>query len=149
MKTIIIPDLDPDDDESAEEYIHRATDPETGVFSAIYVEPLDDPSLDRDMARALAVRLLSLAQVWDREEAERENPEYVANMVTLDKGEPGCPDTIVMMDARNVVTHSMSTASARAVARSLTSLADQVDAAAGPVLRRLPDVDRDLRERDV
>ncbi|MDF2047288.1 hypothetical protein P2P98_14065 [Microbacterium sp. Kw_RZR3] len=149
MTTITIPELDPYDQESAEEYIHRATDPQTGGFSAIYVEPLDDNHLDRGMARALAVRLLSLAQVWDREEAERANPEYVANMVTLDKGEPGCPDPIVIMDARNVVTHSMSTTSARAVARALTGLADQVDAAAGTVLRRLSDVDEQLRDRDV
>ncbi|MDQ1122167.1 hypothetical protein [Microbacterium trichothecenolyticum] len=149
MKTITIPNLDPFDQETAEEYIHRAMDPNTGVFAGIYVDRLDDPSLDRGTARAIAVRLLSLADAWDREDAERENPEYVANMVTLDKGEPGCPDPIVLMDARNMVTHSMSTTSARSVARALTNLADQVDAAKGVVLRRLPSVDDELRERDV
>lgn len=147
-KTVVIPELDPFDQENAEDYVHRATDPDTGAFTAIYVEPLDDNHLDRGMARALAVRLLALAEMWDREEAERANPEFQANMVTLDKGEPGCADPIVIMDARNVVTHSMSTTSARAVARALTGLADQVDAAAGTVLRRFPDVDEELRERD-
>ncbi|MEX8031703.1 hypothetical protein AB6V29_01560 [Microbacterium sp. 20-116] len=130
MKTITIPDLDPFDQESAEEYIHRAADPFTGEFSAIFVEPLDDPSLSRGMARALALRLLHLAGLWDYEEAERDNPEFVANMVTLDKGEPGCSDPIVIMDARNTVTHSMSAASARAVARALNGLADHVEAQA-------------------
>lgn len=130
MKTITIPALDPFDVEGAEEYVHRAVEPFTGVFSAIRLDPLDDPSLSRGMARALAVRLLHLVDVWDHEEAERNNPEAVANMVTLDKGEPGCPDLIVLMDARNVVTHSMSATSARAVARALNGLADHVEAQA-------------------
>ncbi|OZD48588.1 hypothetical protein CH252_18830 [Rhodococcus sp. 06-1477-1B] len=135
MKTITIPDLDPFDMEGAEEYVHRAVEPFTGFFSAIRMDPLEDPSLSRGMARALAIRLLHLAGVWDHEEAERNNPEFVANMVTLDKGEPGCSDPIVIMDARNVVTHSMSAASARAVARALNGLADHVEAqAAAPTM---------------
>lgn len=130
MKTFTIATPDPYDTEFAEETVHRGTDPRTGAFSSIVVEDFGDPCLSRGYARAIAVRLLGLADLWDREEAERDNPEYVANMVTLDKGEPGCPDPIVIMDAKNVVTHSMSVNSARAVARALNGLADHVEAQA-------------------
>lgn len=70
MRTITIPNLDPFEEENAQDYIHHCSDhPGTTKFSAIYVEPLDDPFLSRGAARAFAARLLALADEWDRQEA--------------------------------------------------------------------------------
>jgi hypothetical protein len=70
MRTLTIPDLDPFEEENAQDYIHHVSDsPETKKFSAIYIEPLDDPFLSRGAARAFASRLLALADEWDRQEA--------------------------------------------------------------------------------
>lgn len=85
--TITIPEPDRFDVEDAEEVVHLARDVETRDISSIYVD-LNDPFLTRGGARAIAARLLALADEWDR------------------------------IDAR-------------------------------PKLRRLPDVDEELRERDV
>lgn len=85
--TVTIPEPDRFDVEDAEEVVHLARDVETRDISSIYVD-LNDPFLTRGGARAIAARLLALADEWDRIQAR-------------------------------------------------------------PKLRRLPDVDEELRERDV
>ncbi|KQR85192.1 hypothetical protein [Microbacterium sp. Leaf179] len=86
--TVTVPAVDPFDIEFAEEVIHLSHDVETGDTASIYVEEFNDPHLNRGSARAVGLRLLALADEWDRIEAR-------------------------------------------------------------PKLRRLPDVDEELRERDV
>jgi len=86
--TVTLPEIDPLDAEFAEDYVHLSRDLATGDIASIYVEQFDDPHLNRDSARAVALRLLYLADEWEQ-----------------------------------------------VVAR--------------PKLRRLPDVDEELRERDV
>ena len=87
-EAVTIPALDPFDAEFAEDYVHLSRDLVTGDVCSIYVEQFDDPHLNRGSARAVGLRLLALADEWDRIEAR-------------------------------------------------------------PKLRRLPDVDEELRERDV
>lgn len=87
QRTVTVPEPDRFDREDAEEVVHLARDPETGTQTGIYVE-LNDPFLNREGARAVALRLIELAADWD------------------------------FMESR-------------------------------PKLRRLPDVDERLRERDV
>lgn len=85
--TVTIPEPDRFDVEDAEDVVHLARDVETGDISSIYVD-LNDPHLNRGSARAIGLRILTLADEWD------------------------------VIEAR-------------------------------PKLRRLPDVDEELRERDV
>lgn len=68
MTTITIPEIDPMDREDAEDVVHLAKDPETGTQTGIYVD-LNDPFLNRASARAIASRLLELADDWDHLEA--------------------------------------------------------------------------------
>ncbi|KQR88740.1 hypothetical protein [Microbacterium sp. Leaf179] len=68
MRTITVPEPEPFDEEDAEEVIHLTRDVETDNVSAIYVD-LNDPFLNRPGARAIALRLLALADEWDRLEA--------------------------------------------------------------------------------
>lgn len=68
MKTITVPELDPIDAEDAEEVVHLARDAETGTHSGIYVE-LNDPFLTPNGARAIALRLLELADDLEHLEA--------------------------------------------------------------------------------
>lgn len=69
-RTLTIPDVDPFDEEFAQDYVHHCSDHAGTIeFSAIYVENLDDPFLTRAGARAIAARLLDLAEEWDRQEA--------------------------------------------------------------------------------
>ncbi|MEV7768310.1 hypothetical protein [Microbacterium sp. NPDC086615] len=69
MTTITIPEPDRFDAEFAEEVIHLSRDVETGEPATIYVDTLEDPHLSRGSARAIAHRLLTLAEEWDRIEA--------------------------------------------------------------------------------
>ncbi|WP_270353253.1 hypothetical protein [Microbacterium testaceum] len=66
--TVTTPEPDRFDIEDAEEVVHLARDVETGEVSSVYVD-LNDPFLTRGGARAIAARLLALADEWDRTEA--------------------------------------------------------------------------------
>ncbi|WP_270353550.1 hypothetical protein [Microbacterium testaceum] len=69
MTAVTIPQLDPFDVEFAEDYIQLSRDVATNEIASIYVEHFDDPHLTRGNARAVALRLLALADEWDQVEA--------------------------------------------------------------------------------
>lgn len=67
--TVTVPEPDPFEREFAEDYVHPSRDLVTNDIASIYVEQFDDPHLTRGNARAVALRLLALADEWDRTEA--------------------------------------------------------------------------------
>ncbi|MDQ1084188.1 MULTISPECIES: hypothetical protein [Microbacterium] len=67
--TLTVPEPDPFDREFAEDYVHVSRDLASGEVDSIYVEQFDDPHLSRSNARAVGLRLLALADEWDRVEA--------------------------------------------------------------------------------
>ncbi|MCJ1708722.1 hypothetical protein [Microbacterium sp. VKM Ac-2923] len=109
---VALPAVDPFEAEFAEEYVHLSRDLIAGDPCSIYVEQFDDPHLSRGNARAVGLRLLALADEWDR------------------------------IDATGGARHAPSVP-IQAYA------ADRYDDARRSHLRRLPDVDDELRERDV
>lgn len=68
-ETVKVPAVDPFDVEFAEDYVHLSRDLVTGDIASVYVEQFDEPHLSRGNARAVALRLLALADEWDRIEA--------------------------------------------------------------------------------
>jgi len=68
--TVTVPEPERFDQEDAEECVHLVRDTGTGHVSAIYVD-LNDPFLNVDGARAIALRLLSLADELDRVQGDQ------------------------------------------------------------------------------
>lgn len=140
MRTLTIPDLDPFEEENAQDYIHHASDsPDTKKFSAIYVEPLDDPFLSRGAARAFAARLLALADEWDRQESTGvaiTTADLIRELSQLD------PNTAVVLDMDNPQPDLTE------MVAMLTRPAPCLVPESSTPLRRLRAVDDRFRDRD-
>lgn len=143
------------DSQAAEEEACLGIDVNTGQPFDIVLDHESQGGLSRGGATALSRRLDALVSDWNHRVGRMPHPASLYDstaegMAVIARGAGGRPDFIVVLSDQDESAQCIDPHLARALARRLQRLADECeDIAARPLLRRLPDVDEQLRDRDV
>lgn len=128
---------------------------EQGTPNTIELDHAPEAGLSRGGATALARRLDDLVGEWNYRIGRMPHPASLYDstaeeMAVIAWAPAGNPDFIIVVSDQDESALCIDRHAARALARRLNKLADELECAVDrPVLRRLPDVDEKLRDRDV